>query len=391
MQFRKFSWLLIWCLLFLSFTLSAQELRKNEKGERIIVYPDGSWEYFVPSKNLDKDSVRIDRSSLPKYPTFAANVLPLKNPISLTQEDERKIAMRHAQLAKEASSVAQRRAEDAKFNRAQLETMLNQNNVSDDELNQLNKRLEVAKLTEQRTVREAMLAVQEYENAEKAIEEGSFSTTFKEETTARSGWESPAAKSFANTDKFYEFLPTLDAPFEHKQSYSNAAVNNKNCQFSYEGVDKMNGQWRRDLKQENLFNYTDNRLRMYLKDKDYLRCEAFMTSLGGGHRLLSLKFTFAYPNAREAYGFIEKGSMLIIKLLNGGFIQLHSGKMDKGRYDTEKEILTYEVHYAIGQNYLKSLQTSEIDSIIVSWSSGYEEYQVYNLDFFQNQISCLEK
>lgn len=387
MQFRKISYLLLLYLLFLAQNLSSQELRKNEKGERIIVYPDGRWEYFDAAKN--KSAQNRSTKDL-KYPTFSPDVLPLKNPISLSEEDARKIALRHAQLAKEASTIAQKRAQEARDNREKLENLI-ATKIDVEGQDQLTKRLEIAKLTERRTVKEAMLAIQEFENAEKIIQEGSFNKPLEDQTNAKEAWELPAAKSFANVDQFYNYLPSLESPFEYKQLNNKLSYSKRNCVFDYEGIDKLNGQYRRDLEKEFLFNYTDNRLRMYLKDKDYLKCEAFMTSLGGGFRLLSLQFSFAYPNAREAYGFIEKGSTLIIKLLNGGFIQLRSGKMDKGHYDTEKELLTYEVHYSIGPSFLNSLKTSEIDTIIVSWSSGYEEYQVYNLDFFQRQINCLEK
>ncbi|MEL7121964.1 MAG: hypothetical protein AAFO07_21125, partial [Bacteroidota bacterium] len=162
------------------------------------------------------------------------------------------------------------------------------------------------------------------------------------------------------------------------------------CSYTFRGMDPIYNQYRRDLKEEQLFTYTDDRLRVYMKDKEYLKCNAFMTSVGG-YRFLSLRFSFAYPNAREAYGFIEKGSVLILKLLNGGFIKLQSGKMAKGKYDTQKELLTYEVNYEIGSNVINSLKNHEIDRIIVSWSSGYEEYEVYNLDFFANQLNCLDR
>lgn len=139
-----------------------------------------------------------------------------------------------------------------------------------------------------------------------------------------------------------------------------------------------------------LFTYTDERLRVFLKEKEYLRCEGFL-SASEGFRFLTLQFTFAYPNAREAYGFIEKGSVLTIKLLNGQYVNLQSGAMDRGRYDTQKELLTYVVQYPIDQSLLGLLQNSEAESVRVFWSSGYEEYPVFFLDFFMHQLRCLER
>ncbi len=162
------------------------------------------------------------------------------------------------------------------------------------------------------------------------------------------------------------------------------------CSIVFDGKDERTGRNRRDVQQQILFSYTDERLRPYLKDKEYLRCEGFLTSIGGGFRYLTLVFTFAYPNAREAYGFIERGSVLTIKQLDGNFVNLFSGKMDRGSYNTKTELLTYRVHYPIDRGQLNLLENGETDAIRVFWSSGYEEYEVYQLDFFQSQLNCLE-
>jgi hypothetical protein len=54
-------------------------------------------------------------------------------------------------------------------------------------------------------------------------------------------------------------------------------------------------------------------------------------------------------------------------------------------------LLTYRVHYAIAQDQMSFLSKSEVDKIRVFWSSGYEEYEVYQLDFFMKQLACLDK
>ena len=128
-----------------------------------------------------------------------------------------------------------------------------------------------------------------------------------------------------------------------------------------------------------------------MKDQEYLRCEAYLSSIAGGYRFLTLEFTFAYPNAKEAYGFIEKGSILTIKLLDGGFINVKSGTLDQGSYDINAQILSYRVVYPIDQSQLSFLQKSEVDSLRVYWSTGYEEYDVYEIDFFIDQMECLNR
>jgi len=55
MQVRHFFlFLLCGCLILLSSSAKAQEVTTNELGEKIIVYPDGSWKYF---DDLGKEQV----------------------------------------------------------------------------------------------------------------------------------------------------------------------------------------------------------------------------------------------------------------------------------------------------------------------------------------------
>ncbi len=398
MQFKHF---LPLTLLFmgLSLSLQAQELRVNEKGEKIIVYPDGTWQYFtnfgVSSGALfdPKDDPNYTPAETgDKYPTFAGTVLPMDNVYANTDEDARKIFIRRSQIAQEAAQIAQQRVREATQQREKLEQELREaqiNNAPEETLRNLNTRLTAARNTEKETMREAGMARQEAGKADELTRKGGLLQELKAQAKTNPG---PNGTVEPLLEDFYKTVVTLDEATGSIREANNVMVNppDKGCDVAFEGKDETTSQWRRDMQQELLFTYTDERLRVYLKDKEYLRCEGFMTSMAG-FRFLSLQFSFAYPNAREAYGFIEKNSVLIIKLLNGDFITLNAGRMDQGSYDTEKELLTYRVHYPIDRSQLSILRRGELDSMIMFWSSGYEEYEVFNLDFFMNQLNCLEK
>lgn len=402
MQFRNFFVVLMWTCGFLLFgnALTAQVLRENEKGEKIIVYPDGTWQYF---NNLNSDSGPLptdqtkDSAENPnQYPIFEAQIEPLDGPVSITEEDIFKISVRRYQLAQEAAQIAEERAEKARQQRLSLEKELQQaqrTGADDAQLvRQLNIRLNAARKTEREAGAEARLALLEVNRAEELTEKGNYVVAFNEaQIERRSQAKLNRSRSLGAFASYQDLLP-LDDNFNGLLPEDNLMINppEQECKIAFEGKDEYSGMWRKDVQQQLLFTHTDERLRLYLKEKEYLRCEGFITSLGGGYRFLSLQFTFAYPNAREAYGFIEKGSILTIHLLNGDYVKLQAGKMDRGRYDTEQELLTYQVHYPIDRTQINLLKNSEVDKIRVFWSSGYEEYEVYQLDFFMNQISCLE-
>lgn len=388
-------------LLLPVFYLQAQELRENERGEKIIVYPDGSWQYFgdfaSPSPD-NADAAAKKETQGNKYPIFVGTVNPLESPVSVTEEDIFKIAVRRSQLAKDAAGIAEKRAQEATKAREAIEkeytALKNKPDIDQEDLRQVQVRLDAARRAERETNTEMTRASEEVSRAEKLTEKGNYLSEFKSSQQAKQQ-QSKLSKTqkLLAAEPFENLIPLSDNTTADLNSRKLDLIVNPpspSCRMAYEGKDESSGQWRRDVQKQLLFTHTDERLRMFLKDKEYLRCEGFFTSLGG-YRFLTLQFSFAYPNAREAYGFIEKGSTLTIKQLDGNFINLRAGKMDRGSYDTETEILTYRVHYPIDRSQMNLLKDSEVDTILVFWSTGYEEYQVYQLDFFMNQITCLEQ
>lgn len=390
-QFRLFFGLLAFALWNTALPQAAQPvMRTNEKGERIIVFPDGTTQVFSEFSGAADRQAPAEGQE--KYPVADIRIAPLEGNIPVTEEDLRRIAERKSQIARDAARIAQERAEKAVLQRNRLEQDYQQalrRNAGSETAEQLAARLEAARQAEAEANRESQLALNEVNRAETIARRGSY----VEDYIRQQELKKQQAKQYENlkltSTASYENLLLEDNnsafPSNGNPALSPPATP---CQVAYEGKDNK-GRFRRDLQKQLLFSYTDERLRPALKDREYLTCEGYFTQLGG-FRFLTLEFTFAYPNAREAYGFIEKGSYLMVKLLNGQFITLFSGKMDKGTYDTETGLLSYLVHYPIDQGQINLLKNSEADSVIVSWSSGYEEYEIFQLGFFINQIRCLD-
>ncbi|MCB9291302.1 MAG: hypothetical protein H6560_28605 [Lewinellaceae bacterium] len=391
MQVRLFFGLLILIFWSAASTLSAQPvMRTNEKGETIIVFPDGTTQVFSEFSGASEGADKTKPEE--KYPVADIRIEPLAGNIPVTVEDLRRIAERKSQIAKDAARIAQDRADEASRQLTRLEKdyhQVLQQNASEPVIERMATRLEAARQAEAEAQREARTALSESYRAESITRRGNYVEDYlrnqelkKEQSKQYENLKLTASSSYENLllDDNYNPFTSTDNVILHPPPPS--------CQVAYEGKDDR-GRLRRDLQKKLLFTHTDERLRSVLKGQEYLTCEGYFTQLGG-FRYLTLEFTFAYPNAREAYGFIEKGSYLMIKLLNGQFITLFSGKMDKGTYDTQTGLLSYLVHYPIDQSQINLLKNSEADSVIVSWSSGYEEYEIFELGFFIHQIRCLD-
>lgn len=371
-------------LLIMPFALQAQEIRENEQGEKIIVYPDGRVEYFNGDK-VEGEGALSEAS----YPVFKGYIEPLDGAIAVNEADLFKISQRRAQLYAEASTLAQRRYEEAQQNLLSVNRQLDQFNGDEEKRIVLQKQLIAAQKTVEQSLYEANEAQLTVNNDAGLAAKGGYIDAFNErQKQSRLSDQKNTSIRNAADQSYAELIPLMENSIASRGEDLLVKPPRQECQFDFEGQDKEKNQYRRDGHKELLFTFTDERLRPFLKDKEYLVCEAYLSSLGG-YRFLTLAYTFAYPNAREAYGFIERNSVLTLKLLNGDFVNLRAGEMDRGQYNTVKKELTYSVYYPVDRSLINTLKGSELDLVRVFWSSGFEEYPIQQMDFFQRQFKCL--
>jgi hypothetical protein len=371
---------------FFPIILFGQEIRQNEIGERIIVFPDGTWRYFH-KRQLSGGN----------YPVVNQEITPLDNPIEITREEVYQLANRRIQQAKDAIYYADIRAKAMAEQEKELQNKIviaQQNSLVPPE--ELNKLLHQLTLTQQLavtslgTIKEAqsdLLITQDLKM------KGDILRLFKAENspgkldlnTVFASEEMVNLDFFANDSPLSFYGQNMGAIMPDYLASTGSI-----CQYAYEGLDAKGLDWRRDGEKELLFTFTDERLRLFFPEKEYLRCEAFLSSLGKREKQLTIEFVFAYPNAREAYGVIEKNSLITLKLFDGQIIELKAGELDLGKYETDKDILIYRMIYKMDNQQINLLRKQELEEIRMYWSAGFEVYPVYNIDFFSRQLKCLD-
>jgi len=371
---------------FFPIILFGQEIRQNEIGERIIVFPDGTWRYFH-KRQLSGGN----------YPVVNQEITPLDNPIEITREEVYQLANRRIQQAKDAIYYADIRAKAMAEQEKELQNKIviaQQNSLVPPE--ELNKLLHQLTLTQQLavtslgTIKEAqsdLLITQDLKM------KGDILRLFKAENspgkldlnTVFASEEMVNLDFFANDSPLSFYGQNMGAIMPDYLASTGSI-----CQYAYEGLDAKGLDWRRDGEKELLFTFTDERLRLFFPEKEYLRCEAFLSSLGKREKQLTIEFVFAYPNAREAYGVIEKNSLITLKLFDGQIIELKAGELDLGKYESDKDIMTYRMIYKMDNQQINLLRKQELEEIRMYWSAGFEVYPVYNIDFFSRQLKCLD-
>ncbi len=161
------------------------------------------------------------------------------------------------------------------------------------------------------------------------------------------------------------------------------------CGFAFNGFDEFTGKTRVELESKVLFAETSERLRKHFVDRDYLTCRANLTAISGGVRYIDMEFIIASELAQREFGILEKGAMMSIRMIDGTTVKLFNRKTDIGLIDPGSKTTTYRGKFVLSSRDEKDLSKNEIDKIRVVWSTGFEDYEIFEVDFFINQIRCM--
>lgn len=145
-----------------------------------------------------------------------------------------------------------------------------------------------------------------------------------------------------------------------------------------------------DTKSYFFFDYTHEKLESYFKEKSFMTTNAQLSKVGG-YTFLTLDITINSKKAKESYGEIEAGSMLRVQLINGDKIYLKNVSPSAGKLEPYTGYTSYQSIYAMDPSNVSAMLKHEVDTVGIIWSSGFEEYQIYEMDLMQNLINCLKQ
>ncbi len=160
------------------------------------------------------------------------------------------------------------------------------------------------------------------------------------------------------------------------------------CQPAFDEMDPISKHRRTLLKKRYFFGHTDESIKKSLKGKDFLVCYGAVGYMGKVG-VLDLTFIIESQEAQRSFGYINAGATIEIELLNGETVSLSAEKPDNGKVNVTKGITTYNTFYFMKKDVLKKVKRSEVSRVKMVWASGFETYEVYELDFFLDQFNCL--
>jgi hypothetical protein len=162
------------------------------------------------------------------------------------------------------------------------------------------------------------------------------------------------------------------------------------CNLAFDGMDNFTGKKKQETTPIVLFTHTDDFMRPAMKNKEFVTCEANAIRIEGSRTVyINLTFTILSKDAQRTFGFLDRGAMIIFRFINGKKVTLSTGKTDIGAVDIDKGTTTFRAQLAILETV--ELTASELDAVRVSWSIGYEDYEIYDMDVLRNLFKCLDK
>lgn len=198
-----------------------------------------------------------------------------------------------------------------------------------------------------------------------------------------------SAKTLGTTVKSIQSTK-VDYVFEVDDRNPEYISHDKACDITYNGLDKSLNQKRIEHAPQHLFGHTSEKLKHFLKSENFLNCSAYLTQLDGDY-YLNLDLDLATKDASRNYGFIDKDDMVKLTFINGDNFVANSIYRAEGKLEPYSGHTKYEAIYRLQDIEMELIEDLELDKVAIIWSSGFEEYPVYEIDLLQRQLECLKK
>jgi len=184
--------------------------------------------------------------------------------------------------------------------------------------------------------------------------------------------EAPALPKFATYDPAQDVMLHPPAP---------------PCQLVVNTRDEFTGATLRQTQATELFRQTNPALRAYLEGKNQILCQAAIATAGPNVSLW-LTFQINDPNTRRAFGNLPKNSLAMLTFTDGTALNLNNLRPDEGATDPDTRLVTYRAQYPLDAAGLRKIRSIELDKLRIAWSTGYEDYDVQQVDALMRQAQC---
>ncbi|MBK6363359.1 MAG: hypothetical protein IPF52_07585 [Saprospiraceae bacterium] len=137
------------------------------------------------------------------------------------------------------------------------------------------------------------------------------------------------------------------------------------------------------------FTYTPERLKSYLKNENLLKGKIRLRQINNQY-YLDLTLILNSKDAAKSYGNIPENNMFRIEFINGIRLNFKNLKNSGGSIEEYSGRVIYNLTFNVGKEMLNLIDKVPIDHVGLMWSTGFEKYNIYEIDVLMNQYKCIK-
>lgn len=367
----------------LAFTANSQDTLTTRSGQIVVVGSDGEYKVVTPVllpkvKAINDENGSTDASvfEIPTQKSIA--MTPSQKALhsyltSVLQQEEVNLLM---QVQKKQKTIAAAKAKDAPGNDkyvSALGTDLKQTTKTYKQVSDRLQKLQRMNLSPDKNLDQNLNKIKEY--TELNVSPVPVQQVASQYTPPASAEGDAAADSVAYPTTFQ-----LEEKKRGSEDY---------CTIAYQGKDEATGKNKKEVAAANFFNFTQPKLKPYFKADDFLSADAFVTKLGKEY-FLTVEIKLKSKDASKSYGSIDLNSELRLQYIDGEQSLLYSIVQDYGEIEPYSGHTLYKAVYPLTNDNIAYMNKKLLDTVGIMWSSGFEQYDIYQVDFLKMQMNCLK-
>lgn len=394
----KHIYILIAITFLFSSSLYCQKVLTTNSGQRILLVDDGSWRIIGETESINGESstpgTSLESFKSPKqgkHPVNPDQREEVQNFLTNFLSDEAQLIV-NIEMAKRKLEQLKKEKSDSDKNGAKSQKIKNQIAQTKEDIKTDEK---FYKATSKLINLSYELLEGKIKNKDKAFAAiRSNSKVFEAISSGMGGLsEMPENQESVSSD---EEAPIVEEPTQKKYPTlfavedDNDRKNHYDCEIVFDGYDSEIGSQRKEVKTQPFFSYTLDKMKPYFKTEDYLTCDANISKVDKKY-FLTLKIRIKSKDAKKTYGILRANENIKIQMIDGRSIYGKSINEDNGVIESYTGNTLYTGIFQLSKDDINDLKKNYLDNLGIIWSSGYEEYNIYNVDFLTNQLECLNK
>lgn len=366
-------------MLFVSFLVLAKAQRDvtTLSGQKIVLFSNGTWENVV-SGDITVESTDVSGKSSDAMSETERGFISVVLASAQRKEIETFIMMDQLDKDLVINQIAINHAKSVK-DKTKLKILKNETKLLKTRINQSNK-----------TYKKISSDIANIKNI-KNLKAKERTSKIKEYNNL---YQLDIPKGSNNINQIVgDSAPTSNIKVKQVQTQdTKSSLNSKtkldpNCSIAFDR--KVNKQRQLATEYSYFFEYTPDKLKSYFKDKELMHVDVNVEK-NGKQSYLVLTVRIISKDAAKNYGMIQKENMLKATFISGKSTVLNASDDVRSTIETYSGHSVYSIKYLMEKEDIDLFTKLPLDTVGIMWSSGFETYDIYNVDVIMNQLKCIK-